>query len=77
MARREDGDHIGLNDENGAAIPVDDNDPKRQVPAEQRRAAPRRQRVQHARRPRRHDMRMVAARNGKLREMQDIHGICR
>jgi len=73
MARREDGYHIRLDDEHRAAIRIDDHYPKRQFPAKQSRSPSRRQRIQHARRPRRDNIGMVAARRGKLGEVQDIH----
>jgi len=66
MAPCKNGHHLGRNEDEGAAIPVHDDDPKRQRAAEQRGTATRRQRLQDARRTTRDDVRSVAMLRGKF-----------
>ena len=72
MPRRESRDHLGLKEEDGTAILIHDDDPKRQRTSEQRGPAPRRQRIQDARRTTRNNLRPGATGRGELRKMQDI-----
>lgn len=72
MTRRESRHHIGLKEEDGTAILIHDDDPKRQRAPEQRGPPPWRKRIQDARRTTRNDLRPGITGRGEFRKMQDI-----